>query len=117
MKHSVLGILVSAMAVLTSPALAADRADAGTAGQAVGTGQPDAGAAASSRKGYDSWKAHSDMGAAVPKSRAPAGVTHEYHRTTGACSDDGGGGADCDGRADHGGAGKAPDGGATGPTR
>jgi hypothetical protein len=109
-RNSIFGVMVSVItALLALPAVAADTPDAGVRGQAVGTGQPDAGSSSASKKGYDYYRAQSDMSS----SRAPAGVTHEYHR---ACTGEGGD-ADCDGKADDDGAAKATGGGTQVPNR
>ena len=95
-RNSIFGVMVSVItALLALPAVAADT--------------PDAGSSSASKKGYDYYRAQSDMSS----SRAPAGVTHEYHR---ACTGEGGD-ADCDGKADDDGAPKAPDGGTQNPIR
>ncbi len=101
MNRSILGIIVAAITAAASPALAQDAPKAGKTGPSAGAGQSDGGSATLSKKGYDSWKAHSDMGIAAP-ARAPAGVAHEYHRTTGPCAN-AGGDTDCGGKAEEGG--------------
>lgn len=113
MKNSVFAVVVFVITALALPARAADPAKAGAPGQPGDTGQPDTGASSSSKKGYDYYQAKSDMSSKTTGSRAPAGVTHEYHRTSGACTGD----ADCDGQGDHDGAAKATDGGTQGPNR
>jgi len=115
-KNSIFGVVVSAFTVLAVPALAADTPNAGDPGHVAGSGKPEAGSSSSSKKGYDYYKAQSDMNSASNSSRAPAGVTHEYHRTAGACSGEGGD-ADCDGKADHHSAPLAPEGDSKSPIR
>lgn len=112
-KNSVFAITVFALTALALPALGAESAEAGAPGQTGDTGQPDAGASSSSKKGYDYYQAKSDMSSKTAGSRAPAGVTHEYHRTSGACTGD----ADCDGRGDDDGTAKATGGSTQSPSR
>jgi hypothetical protein len=99
MKNPIAGLIFATLAALSIPAMAADTVNAAGDAQAPGAAQPDTNAKLSSKKGYDHYKAQSDMKAAAPTPRAPAGVTHEYHRTTGACARDGAD-ADCHGAAD-----------------
>lgn len=98
MKNPIAGLIFIALAALSIPAVAADTVNAPGGAQTPGAAQPDTDVQLSRRKGYDHYNAHSDMKGAAPAPRAPAGVTHEYHRTTGACTRDDD--ADCDGTAD-----------------
>lgn len=113
MKNSVFAVTVFAIAALALPAGAADPAEVAAPGQPADTGQPDAAASSSRKKGYDYYQAKSDVSSRAARSRAPAGVTHEYHRASGACTGD----ADCDGRGDDEGAAKPTDGGTQSPNR